>query len=275
MADSKRVPTMKEPSQVGRSGETGQSSQPSQFGRPNLEKSGISFDRVNFMYNQEPILADITLHIPKHSFTLIVGPNGAGKTTFLRLAAGLLSPAGGTVTIDGLPVSQAQQQGMLHIVPQIYNKNTAQFPATVGEIVNLGLQLQRKVSRAEKAAAVTYALTLVGMEGYADRRIGDLSGGQQQRVMIAQALARRPAYLLLDEPTSGIDYGASAHVMAMLRRLQQEESMTIVMVTHDVEDAVQVADQVVCIDRHVCYHGDCGGFMDTHFRTALAWHVGG
>ena len=99
----------------------------------------IRLEKVYFSYEQEDIVQDLSLVIPAGTFTIVVGPNGAGKTTLLRLVAGLLSPEEGKVTIDGLSVDEAQRQGLIHLVPQIYNKNASQFPATVYEIVGLGL----------------------------------------------------------------------------------------------------------------------------------------
>lgn len=233
----------------------------------------IIVDKVAFNYEDETIISDVSLTIPEGDFTLVVGPNGAGKTTFLRLVAGLLKPANGQITIDGYSVAEAQQKGLLHLVPQIYNKNAAQFPATCGEIVELGLRIQG-MGHSERKAKAHQALAQVGMAEFTHRRIGDLSGGQQQRVMIAQALARGPKYLLLDEPTSGIDFQVSAHIFQLLRNLCNQD-MTIIMVTHDIVDACQAADQVICIDRHICYNGDSQGFLKSHKNTPLAWHIGG
>lgn len=233
----------------------------------------IIVDKVAFNYEDETIISDVSLTIPEGDFTLVVGPNGAGKTTFLCLVAGLLKPANGQITIDGYSVAEAQQKGLLHLVPQIYNKNAAQFPATCGEIVELGLRIQG-MGHSERKAKAHQALAQVGMAEFTHRRIGDLSGGQQQRVMIAQALARGPKYLLLDEPTSGIDFQVSAHIFQLLRNLCNQ-GMTIIMVTHDIVDACQAADQVICIDRHICYNGDSQGFLKSHKNTPLAWHIGG
>lgn len=233
----------------------------------------IALNNVKFNYEQENTLMDICVTIPEGKFTIVVGPNGAGKTTFLRLVAGLLQPASGSVMIDGHDVQTAQRLGLLHLVPQIYNKNAAQFPATCGEIVELSLRI-KGIKRKERQALAHEALAQVGMAEFTHRRIGDLSGGQQQRVMIAQALARHPKYLLLDEPTSGIDYQVSEHIMTLLRTLC-DEGMTILMVTHDIVDACKVADQVICVNRHVCYDGNSQGFLESHMGTALAWHIGG
>lgn len=234
----------------------------------------IEFKDVSFSYDKDPILSHTSVAVPKGKFTLIVGPNGAGKTTFLRLICGLLSPNEGQVTIDGNQVAAAQEEGIIHLVPQIYNKNASQFPASVQEIVELGLRINSKIATSERKQRVQEALEAVGMWDFRKRRIGDLSGGQQQRVMIAQALARRPRYLLLDEPTSGIDFASSERIFQLLQDLCQQK-ITVLMVTHDVREAARFADLVLCVDREICYFGDCQGFLNTHVDTALSWHIGG
>lgn len=235
---------------------------------------GIEFKGVSFKYHSENILEDVTLSLHKGHFAVVVGPNGAGKTTFLRLAAGLLSPDKGSVTIDGASCKEAQKNGKIHIVPQIYNKNAAQFPITVQEVVELVLRAEG-YGLSDSRERSAEALSLVGMSAYKDKRIGDLSGGQQQRVMIAQALARHASILLLDEPTSGIDFRAGEHILELLCKLRDERNLLIVMVTHDIKKSLEYADQVVCVNRDVCYCGDRDGFVETHLSTALAWHIGG
>ena len=223
---------------------------------------------------EKKILDGLTLQIDTGERVGILGRNGAGKTTFLHLVAGLLEPTKGTITIDGLSVRDAQRQGLLHLVPQIYNRNAAQFPATCSEIVGLGLGLNKELPKSERQQRIMSALAQVGMSEFEDCRIGELSGGQQQRVMIAQALARQPRFLLLDEPTSGIDFKASEEVFRLLGTLH-ELGITVLMVTHDITEAAKTAQQALCINRHVCYYGDCDGFMQTHMGTALSWHMEG
>ena len=236
---------------------------------------GIKFEGVDFFYEEDCILADVNLQLEKGQFVVVVGPNGAGKTTFLRLAAGLLAPTKGVVEVEGETPRAAQEHGRLHLVPQIYNKNTSQFPATVEEVVGLLLRLEKGVSAKERDARITEALGLVGMSEYRQRRIGELSGGQQQRIMIAQALVRKSTVLLLDEPTSGIDFRAGEHILTLLQRLSKEKNLLIVMVTHDIVKGLEYADEVVCFNQDVCYAGDVDGFKKTHMESALAWHIGG
>lgn len=230
---------------------------------------------VSFTYHREPIVNNLSLSLEPGHFDVVVGPNGAGKTTFLRLLAGLLEPDEGSVSLQGETCKQAQKDGSIHLVPQIYNKNTAQFPATVGEIVELLLHLDSSISTKERHERRDEALAMVGMSHVVDRRMDALSGGQQQRVMIAQALARKSSILLLDEPTSGIDFRAGEYILELLQKLAHEKKILIVMVTHDIVKAMNYADRVICINRDVCYYGDCDGFVESHLNSALAWHIGG
>ncbi len=228
---------------------------------------------VSFAYQESFVLDHITFSVEKGEFTVIAGPNGAGKTTLLRLLAGLKAPTTGTVCIEGERAEAKRKSGMIRIVPQQYNKNAAAFPATVEEIVLLGARNQK--GRREKAAAVTESLAMVGMEAYRKRRIGDLSGGQQQRVILAQALAGKPELLLLDEPTSGIDYNASEELMHLLYELNRKTGITILMISHDIERAVSYAKRIICIDRHLCYDGDGKGFIESHMKSPQRWNHGG
>lgn len=235
----------------------------------------VEVQQVSFTYHRHPVVSNLTLSLEAGHFDVVVGPNGAGKTTLLRLLSGLLEPDEGSIFLSGKTCGQAQKEGIVHLVPQIYNKNTAQFPATVGEVVELLLHLDTTISAQERHERRDMALSQVGMQEVVNRRMDSLSGGQQQRVMIAQALARKSSILLLDEPTSGIDFRAGEHILELLKTLAHEKQILIVMVTHDIMKAMKYADRVICINRDVCYYGDCEGFVETHLSTALAWHVGG
>ncbi len=233
----------------------------------------VAVRNVFFGYPGVAVLDNITLDIPTGEFVVVVGPNGAGKSTILKLIAGLIFPTKGEVTIGGQPVAQARQNAVLGYVPQNYGRNIAGFPATVEEIVSLGLVGSKtKNSSIGARHIIDHMLHMVGMSEYRHRRIGDLSGGQQQRVMVARALAGNPELLLLDEPTSGIDYEASTRIFDLLGDLHRSLGITIVMVSHDIDQAVVHATQVACVNRGLCYYGNSDDFRRNHIESGHLWY---
>lgn len=236
----------------------------------------ITVEDISFAYEDDFVLDHISLSVKSGEFVVIVGPNGAGKTTFLRLLAGLCPPTVGHIYIDGNSVKKAQKMGYIYLVPQRYNENAADFPATAAEIVGLGLVGSlKKMTSAERKNRVNEMLKLVDMSEYANRRIGEMSGGQQQRIMIAQALTGNPRLLLLDEPTSGIDVKASGRILDLLAQLNQALGITIVMISHDIDKSTKYASRVICINQHLCYDGKPAGFVKTHINSPQLWHHGG
>jgi putative spermidine/putrescine transport system ATP-binding protein len=171
----------------------------------------------------------------------LLGPSGCGKTTCLRMIAGLVQPTGGEIFVDGRPITNVpihrRNIGMLF-------QNYALFPhMTVAENVAFGLEA-RRIPRASAAARVADALQLVQLAGYGDRLPAQLSGGQQQRVALARCLVVEPALLLLDEPLGALDKSLRESMQVELRALQQRLGITAIMVTHDQDEALTIADRV-------------------------------
>ncbi|HWR40278.1 MAG TPA: metal ABC transporter ATP-binding protein [Patescibacteria group bacterium] len=235
----------------------------------------VCLKQVSFAYHGMPVLDTINLDISAGCFVVVVGPNGAGKSTLLRMIAGLLQPQTGQIVIDGAAPEKAQQQGMIGYVPQHYGRNTQGFPATAEDVVALGLVAGgrgRSLSRQGSRHIVDHMLELVGAERFRHRRIGELSGGEQQRVMVARALASNPQLLLLDEPTSGIDYAASAKIYELLGQLNRTLGITVIMVSHDIDNATRTASHVACIDRGLCYFGGNNEFRSQHLQNPHLWY---
>lgn len=187
---------------------------------------------------------EVDLEVPRGSLTALLGPSGCGKTTVLRLVAGLLEPDAGRITIDGRTVTapgvavppERRQVGMVF-------QDYALFPhLSVARNVAYGL---RSLPRAERRERVDEALRLVGMGDLGHRLPTALSGGQQQRVALARALAPRPDLVLLDEPFSNLDAALRASVREEVRAILHAAEQTAVFVTHDQEEALSLADQVV------------------------------
>lgn len=233
----------------------------------------IQFDQVSFAYGSEIVLRNLTFDIEASQMAVIVGPNGAGKSTTLKLMAGLLKPKTGRVKIGGHSVQEAVRQGKLGYVSQLYGQNLADFPASVAEVVELGLLGKEKNLTAKGAShIVNHMLELVGMYDFRKKRIGDLSGGQQQRVLVARALAGNPELLLLDEPTSGVDPEASKAIYALLGRLNRDLGITVIMVSHDLIQATNWATKVLCINHELCFCGSSEKFRQNHLHENHLWY---
>jgi len=203
--------------------------------------SELRLEDVDAGYGSVCVLEGLDLHVPTGSLTTVLGPSGCGKSTLLRVVAGFHRPSAGRVVVGDRVVadratSVPPERRRVGIVPQ----EGALFPhLTVAE--NVGFGLRRGGARQTR---VDELLELVGLTGLAARRPAELSGGQQQRVAVARALAPGPAVLLLDEPFSSLDAGLRADVRAEMRAALRATGATAVLVTHDQEEALGMADAV-------------------------------
>jgi len=226
-------------------------------------KKAIEINNISFAYENELVLEQVSLDVKERDFLAIIGPNGGGKSTLLKLMLGLLKPDSGTLEVYGKPPSKSLS--LIGYVPQNTNVNT-DFPIKVIEVVLMGHVGGKKplwgYGEGEKRCAIG-ALREVGMEAFANRKIGDLSGGQRQRVMIARALCAHPRILLLDEPTASIDIKGQKEIYALLKKLNA--SMTIVVVSHDISVILEYATKAAHINRRLTYH-DLGD-KSKHFHT--------
>jgi NitT/TauT family transport system ATP-binding protein len=190
-------------------------------------------------------LAGVTFDVTQGELLAIVGPSGGGKTTLLRLLCGLMPPTAGSIHLDGRLVSSPPREAA--IVFQDYSRSL--FPwLTVTRNVMFPLRRQRE-HRSEKLARVERVLGEVGLDGAGKKYPWQLSGGMQQRVGIARALVSRPEILLLDEPFASVDALARAELQDLVLRLHahEEQGVTIVHVTHDIDEAVYLADRVLVL----------------------------
>ncbi|WP_269937897.1 ABC transporter ATP-binding protein [Arthrobacter sp. HY1533] len=185
---------------------------------------------------------NLDLKIEEGKLTTLLGPSGCGKTTTLRMLAGYGTPTKGRITIGGKDATTLPpEKRNLGMVFQSY----ALFPhMTVAENVAYGLKI-RKVAQPERTKRVMESLELVGLAHLAGRRPKALSGGQQQRVALARAIAIRPALLLLDEPLSNLDARLRVQMRSEIRRIQAETSLSVVLVTHDQDEALEMSDTMV------------------------------
>jgi sulfate transport system ATP-binding protein len=190
-------------------------------------------------------LNDVSLTVPDGSLTALLGPSGSGKSTLLRIIAGLEEPDAGTVLISGENATEkpAQKRG----VGFVFQHYAAFKHMTVFENVAFGLRI-RRWKRPQTRKRVHELLDLVHLEGLADRYPSQLSGGQRQRMALARALAVEPRVLLLDEPFGALDAKVRKDLRRWLRRLHEEVHVTTIFVTHDQEEAMDIAKQLVVMN---------------------------
>lgn len=194
--------------------------------------------RRTFTLNGRDIhaLHDMTLHIPRGAFIVLMGPSGSGKTTLLNLLGGLDSPSSGTITVDGRPLHSRSSKELADLrrrVGFIFQSFALLPTASAYENVELGLRIAGGLPRAEWDTRIRRVLHAVGLSAWVDHRPYEMSGGQQQRVAIARALAIRPRIILADEPTGDLDSKTGERVLQLLRSLVDEAQVTLVMSTHD------------------------------------------
>ncbi|MFD0885432.1 ABC transporter ATP-binding protein, partial [Streptosporangium algeriense] len=200
---------------------------------------------VSRRFGDVTALTGVSLEIRQGEFFALLGPSGCGKTTLLRILAGFETPDAGAVTLDGADLlTQPAHRRPVNLMFQSY----ALFPhMTVAKNVAYGLERER-LPRAEIRERVAEVLEKVGLTETAGRRPDRLSGGQRQRVALARAIVKRPRLLLLDEPLSALDKKVRAEMQLELKRLQHEVGITFVVVTHDQEEAMSLADRIAVLN---------------------------
>jgi sulfate/thiosulfate transport system ATP-binding protein len=204
----------------------------------------ITVDGVNKAFGATPVLRDVSVAIASGSLTALLGPSGGGKSTLLRIIAGLEHPDTGTVTINGQEATRLSPQR--RNVGFVFQHYAAFKHLTVYRNIAFGLEV-RKRPRAEIRERVHELLELVHLEQMANRYPSQLSGGQRQRMALARALAVEPQVLLLDEPFGALDAQVRRELRTWLRRLHDEVHVTTVFVTHDQDEAMDVADEIVLL----------------------------
>ena len=204
----------------------------------------LKISNLAISYGGKSVLSDLSLHAARGELTAILGASGAGKSTLLRLIAGFERPTSGEIWLDdtqiaGDQVFVAPEHRGIGIVPQ----DSALFShLSVAENVGFGL-----AKSPTKAARVQELLKLVGLEDFANRKPASLSGGQQQRVALARALAPKPKLILLDEPFSALDQELRARLRDDVKRVLRAENATAILVTHDQEEALSLAEKVAVL----------------------------
>ena len=188
-------------------------------------------------------IADVSLTVEDGEFLCVVGPSGCGKTTLLKCVAALLRPTEGRVLLRGKPVTRPPEE--MALVFQEYSRSLMPW-ASVANNVLLPLR-HKKLARSERKRLVQDSLAAVGLSAFSDRYPWQLSGGMQQRVAIARALAYQPSILLMDEPFASVDAQTRGDLEDLTLRVREQYGITILFVTHDIDESVYMADRVVVL----------------------------
>ena len=209
----------------------------------------ISVDHLTYQYdeNQAPALTDVSFTVHAGEWLAIVGHNGSGKSTLAKSLDGLLPFTQGSVTVGGITLTPETVWQVREQIGMIFQNPDNQFVgATVEDDVAFGLE-NRQISRDEMVPRVQAALAQVGMTSFAQREPSSFSGGQKQRVALAGIVAIAPKILILDEATSMLDPQGRIEMLAIVRQLRQQQNLTVISITHDIDEAAS-ADRVLVID---------------------------
>ncbi len=211
---------------------------------------GVIAEGVSLSYNSRLVLGDVSVQLRKGAIVTLLGPNGCGKTTLLKIINGLLRPDSGKVYVDGNDVSRMGQTDMARLIGHVPQTQRSSFPFTALDIVLTGRMphisaLSQPGPRdLEKARQ---AMDMVGASHLSSRPYTQISGGERQLVMIARALAQEPSFLLLDEPTSYLDFKNQYQVLKMVSQIARDQKVTVVMTLHDPNHALMFSDEVVLL----------------------------
>jgi zinc transport system ATP-binding protein len=215
----------------------------------------VKVSSVSFEYGSEKILDDISFSVNEGDFLGIIGPNGAGKTTLFFCMLGLIDGYTGEIKIFGEDIRRNKKiLKQIGYIPQRKSIDR-RFPLTIKELVSLSITNKSYVDNVDKV------LRYVDLYDNRNKIIGQLSGGQQQRVLIAKALVNNPKMLMLDEPTNELDQTSQDNFYLLLKQLNDEEKITIIWTSHDLDAVNRLSNKISCINKKMFYHGTKDDFF--------------
>lgn len=211
-----------------------------------MNNSIITVTNVSKAVDKRQLLSDVSFAIDEQSLVTLIGPNGAGKSTLIKIILGLDTNYTGSVTID--------PQQRVQYIPQLTTGDQHQLPLSVYEYISIGTT--PLYSQMSGPVDFTQTLEHVGVSpSTLHQPFASLSGGERQRIAIARALLSDPTFLVLDEPLAAVDYASRAGLYTLIRHLQQDHAMTVLLVSHDIESVLPLSDRVLCLDQTL--HTDC------------------
>jgi len=230
----------------------------------------VAVEDLSFRYEDRDVVSHVSFSVEAGDYVGLVGPNGSGKSTLVRLILGLETPASGKIFLFGKPLPDLRQRHRIGYLPQANAAFKRFFPATVKEIVALGLTPKRPGStRRDHEQSIERAMRIMDIVDIKDKLIGQLSGGQQQRVLLARALVRKPDLLILDEPTISIDPEIRERLLVILMELNQEEGITVLLVTHDTSSIGKYAKKLLYLEKEIIFYGGFDQFCLSEEMTRV------
>lgn len=225
----------------------------------------ITCDNVSFAYEGRTVLKDLSLTIERGEYLCIVGENGSGKSTLIKGLLGLLTPSAGKITYE-----KGFRNTEIGYLPQ---KTEAQkdFPASVWEVVSSGCHDLGLFTTRKQQQKIEAQLKLMGISDLKKRSFADLSGGQQQRVLLARAMCATRTMLLLDEPVAGLDPIVTRDMYQIIRMLNKEQNLSVVMISHDIQAALQYGDRIL----HLSHGESCLGTVEEYLKSPLGRRFAG
>ena len=234
----------------------------------------LSVKNLRFSYGASEVISDISFEVAKGDFIALVGPNGAGKSTLIKLILGLEEGYDGEINIFDFRAAKFKMWNKVGYLPQRVNVFNPLFPATVKEVVELGLLSDKKYPKRfnkEDKSKVDNILSFLGISGLNNKPIAELSGGQQQKVFLARALVSNPELLIMDEPSTALDPETRENFFKLINRLNSENNMTVIMITHDAAQVGEYAAKLLYLDKKIIFYGP---FADFCHSSAMEKYFG-
>jgi zinc transport system ATP-binding protein len=223
----------------------------------------IAVENLSFRYDGNEAVTDVSFSVNGGDYVALVGHNGSGKTTLVKLILGILKPIHGSISLFGTDVSQFTSWEKIGYLPQNIALFNPLLPATVKEIVGLGLLSGKhfpKRLRNKDFKKVFDALDQLEIRDLKDTLIGQLSGGQIQRALLARAIVNNPQLLILDEPVSSVDSQTRKEFFAYTAKLNKERKTTVILITHDIAHSGGYAHKLLFLDKRIVFYGNFGEF---------------
>ena len=214
---------------------------------------------IDFSYGESSFIQELSASIETGKITTIIGPNGSGKSTLLNIMVNQLQPQKGSIIVDGKNIKSLSIKEIARKMAIVYQQNSAPQDLTVEKLVSFGRSPYQSFFSSkdeDEEEVIDWALEVTNLEGMKNKRVGELSGGERQRAWIAMALAQKTEILFLDEPTTYLDIYYQLEILSLVKSLNSKYHMTIVMVLHDINQAIQFSDNLIIMKQgDILYSG--------------------